>query len=59
MRAPFADIDDLSQRPDDQPKTVDAARFRRPGWTWLGCIAIGIAFWTGAAFAIRALVAVL
>jgi hypothetical protein len=58
MLAPFADIDGLSQRPDDQPKTVDAVRFRRPGWIWLGCIVFGIVFWISVGFGIRALVGV-
>jgi hypothetical protein len=59
MRGPFALVDDLSQRPDDQPKTVDAVPFRYPGWIWLGYIVFGIAFWTGVGFGSRALVAVL
>jgi hypothetical protein len=60
MRAPLALIDDLSQRSDDQPKTVDAVPYRRPGyWIWLGCIVFCIAFWTGAGFGIRELIAVL
>jgi len=60
MLAPFADIDDLSRRPDVRRKTVDVAPFRRPGyWIWLGSIVFNIAFWTGVGFGIRALVAVL
>jgi hypothetical protein len=58
MRASLALIDD-TLRPDDQPRAVEAVPFRRPGWIWLGCIVFGIAFWTGAGFGIRALVAAL
>jgi len=59
MRVPLALIDDLSLLPDVQPKDPDAARWRLPGWSWLGCIVFGIAVWTGVGFGIRALIAVL
>jgi hypothetical protein len=53
-------IDDLSpRRTDEHPETVDATRWRLPGWSWLGCMVFGIAVWTGVGFGIRALVAAL
>jgi len=56
MRAPHALIDDLSRRPHDQTKATEAVRFRRSVWIRLGCIVFGIAFGTGVAFGIRALI---
>jgi hypothetical protein len=58
MLAPSTLINDLLLRPDDKPGSVDAP-FRYPGWIWLGCIAFGIACWTGVWFGVRALAAVL
>jgi hypothetical protein len=60
MRQPLALVDDLSPLPENQPRAPYAAPFRRPGyWILLGQIVFGIAFWTGAGFGIRALIAVL
>ena len=54
-------LEDLSQQPENQSTTIDAAgdRYPYPGWFWLGYIAFGVAFWTGVGFGIRALVAAL
>jgi hypothetical protein len=56
MREPLALIDDPSRRPDDQPRAIEVAGYRYLGGFWLGFIVLGITFWTGIGFGIRALV---
>jgi hypothetical protein len=54
---PFADIDDLSWEADDEASCVGAPWCHRLGWIWLSYILFGIAFCSGAGFAICALIA--
>jgi hypothetical protein len=56
--SPFDGIEDSTWQAGDELSGFDARR-RRPGWLWLGYIALGIAIWTGVAFGIRALITAL
>ncbi len=51
---PVADTENLL-RGDDEASS--APGLNRPGWLWLTYILFGAAFWAGAAFGIRALLA--
>jgi hypothetical protein len=58
MRSLSSLTDDLSHRPAPWPRDLDT-RYGRPGRTWLGCVAFGIAFWISVGFGIRALIVAL
>ena len=57
MWAPFTLINDLLWR-DGEQRTITPYRHPRY-WIWLGIIGFNVAFWTGAGYGTRALIAAL
>jgi hypothetical protein len=55
----FYDAEEGSWGADDEAGAVNAPRYSLAGWLWLSYILVGIAFWTGAGFGIRALLVVI
>jgi hypothetical protein len=55
----LAPLDDRTRYAHDETLALDALRWQRPGWIWLGYMAFGVAFWTGVWLGSTALIAAL